>query len=221
MSIVEDARPGRPLKAYRWRVVDAIEAYDLPPIARHLMVTLCGRLRDDGMHTGELGGYSPSLSLLAGLTGWKPTPVKKYLGELERLGWLIRVQPPVELQRSEKARTIYTVRIPSCPPDLSALSRPPRDLEDEPARSPRGLELGRHATGARSPRGHAIDGQTEQTGARAADGRKPSARRAAARPPSRPTANVRRCWHGKPIGVDGSAGCGYPACDQSPEEASP
>ena len=97
MSIVEDARPGRqPPKAYRWRVVDAVEASDLPPVARHLMVTLCGRLRDDGMHTGELGGYSPSLSLLAGLTGWKPTPVKKYLGGLERLGWLIRVQPPVE-----------------------------------------------------------------------------------------------------------------------------
>jgi hypothetical protein len=115
------------------------------------------------MHTGQLGEYSPSLSELARLTGWKPTPVKKYLFELEQLGWLIRDQPPVKLQRSEKAVTKYTVRIPDEPPDMSALSRPPDDLESDPARSPDDLELGRHATRARSPRGHRSDRQTNQT----------------------------------------------------------
>jgi hypothetical protein len=153
-------------------VVDAVEASDLPPVARHLMVTLCGRLSGRGMDTGELGEHSPSLSLLADLTGWKPTPVKKYLGELERLDWLIRVQPPVELQRSKKARTSYTVRIPDEPPDLSALSRPPRDLDNDLSalsRSPDDHGLGRHATGARSPRGHTSDSQADQTLTRAAD----------------------------------------------------
>jgi hypothetical protein len=161
-------------KAYRWRLVDAVEVSDLPPVARHLILTLCGRLSGRGMHTGQLGEYSPSLSELARLTGWKPTPVKKYLGELDRLGWLIRDQPPVERQRSEKAKTKYTVCIPGEPPDLSALSRPLHDLEAEPARSPRDLaadlagspddlELGRQTTGARSPRGHRSDRQTDQT----------------------------------------------------------
>lgn len=174
MPIVEDARPGRQPKAYRWRVVDAVEASDLPPVARHLMVTLCGRLSGRGMDTGQLGEHSPSLSELARLTGWKATPVKKYLGELEQLGWLIRDQPPVKLQRAEKAKTKYTVRIPAEPPGMSALSRPPhdleaeearppRDLESDPARSPDDLELGRHATRARSPRDHRSDSQTDQT----------------------------------------------------------
>ena len=156
-------------KAYRWRVVDAVEESDLPPVARHLMLTLCGRLSKRGMDTGELGEHSPSLSELARLTGWKPTPVKKYLGELDQLGWLIRDQPPVKLQRSEKARTKYTVRIPGEPPDLPVLSRPPRDLEDERARPSDDLELGRYATGARSPGGHRSDGQTDQTLSPAAD----------------------------------------------------
>jgi hypothetical protein len=118
------------------------------------------------MHTGQLGEYSPSLSELARLTGWKPTPVKKYLGELEQVGWLIRDQPPVKLQRSEKAKTKYTVRIPGEPPDMSALSRPPRDLEGDVSglsRPPDDHGVGRHATGARSPRGHRSDSQTDQT----------------------------------------------------------
>lgn len=210
--MTDDAPSGGP-KAYRWRVIDAVEASDLPPVARHLMVTLCGRLSGRGMHTGELGEHSPSLSLLATITGWKPTAVKQYLGELDRLGWLLRVQPPVELQRSEKARTSYTVRIPGDPPDLSVLSRPPRDLESGLSRPPHGPELGRHATASRSPHGHASDSQTNQTGARAAGRRKPA---------SRPTAGVRRCWkHGLPIGVDGSAGCGHHECDQTPQETTP
>jgi hypothetical protein len=150
-------------KAYRWRVVDAVEASDLPPIARHLMVTLCSRLSRRGMHTGQLGEYSPSLSELARITGWKLTPVKKYLSELEGLGWLIRDQPPVKLQRSEKARTKYTVRIPGEPHEMSASSRSPHDLDGEQARSPRDLELGRHTTQARSPRDHRSDSQTDQT----------------------------------------------------------
>lgn len=153
-------------KAYRWRVVDAVESSDLPPVARHLMLTLCGRLSGRGMHTGQLGEYSPSLSELARLTGWKPTPVKKYLGELEQVGWLIRDQPPVKLQRSEKAKTKYTVRIPGEPPDMSALSRPPRGLEGDASGLSRSSDdhgLGRHTTRARSPRGHRSDRQTDQT----------------------------------------------------------
>jgi len=187
MASVEDAPPGRQPKAYRWRVVDAVEASDLPPPARHLMLTLCGRLSGSGMHTGKLGDYSPSLSHLSTLTGWKPTPVKKYLGELEQLGWLIRDQPPVKLQRSEKARTKYTVRIPGEPPDLSASSRPSDDLEDDVSdlsRPPDDHGLGRHATQARSPHGHKSDrAQTGQTGARAAADRKPPARSTPKRPP--------------------------------------
>jgi hypothetical protein len=183
------APSGRPPKAYRWRVVDDVEASDLPGAARHLMLTLCLRLGGHRAHTGQLGEYSPSLSELARITGWKLTAVKKYLGELERLGWLIRDQPPVKLQRSEKARTKYTVRIPGEPPDVSGLSRSPDDLEDGMSalsRSPDDHGLGRHATGARSPRDHKTEGQKKHNGARAADGRKPSTRRAATPTPPRP-----------------------------------
>jgi hypothetical protein len=122
-------------------VVDAVESSDLPPVARHLMVTLCGHLTGRGMHTGRLGEASPSLSTLARITGWKPTAVKKHLAELERMGWLIRDQPPVKLQRAEKAVTKYTVRIPGQPPDLSALSR-----------TQGGREVGRDATKTRRRR---------------------------------------------------------------------
>jgi hypothetical protein len=122
-SSAEDAPP-----AYRWRVVDAVEASDLPPIARHLMVTLCGRLRKGrGMLTGELGEHSPSLSLLGLLTGWGRTAIQAQLNELETGGWLIRERPDVAEARSKKARTIYTVRIPGTPPELSVLSRSPGD----------------------------------------------------------------------------------------------
>ncbi len=211
-----DDSPSGPPKAYRWRVVDAVEASDLPPVARHLMVTLCGRLSGRGMHTGELGEYSPSLSLLATITGWKPSAVKDHLCALDRLGWLIRVQPPVKLQRSEKARTSYTVRIPGEPPDLSVLSRPPHGLEGDTARPPHGLELGRHTATARPPHGHASDSQTNQTGATAPDGRKPSGRRAAAAAPrSRPTGP--RCPNNWPIAADGYC---CPQCDRATPQRS-
>jgi hypothetical protein len=193
-------------KAYRWRVVDAVEASDLPPPARHLMLTLCLRCGEHRAHTGQLSEYSPSLSELARLTGWKATPVKKYLGELERLGWLIRDQPPVKLQRSEKARTKYTVRIPGEPPDLFALSRPPHDLENDMSglsRSPDDHGLGRQATWARSPRDHITEGQKKQNGADAADGRKPSAR-GVGKPRATRRMAPRVCEYDWPIADDGT-----------------
>ena len=102
MPSVEDAPTGRQPKAYRWRVVDAVEASELSPGARHLLVTMCLRCGGHRERTGQLGEFSPSLSELSRITGWKLTAVKKYLGELEQAGWLIRDQPPVKLQRRRR-----------------------------------------------------------------------------------------------------------------------
>ena len=168
-------------KRYRWRVIDAVEESDLPPIARHLMHVLCGRADVD---TGDLGDHSPSLSLLATLTGWSRRVVVNHLDVLEDGKWLVRTRPTVAAARSKKERTRYAVRVPGDPPDSSSAPGAPESGLSSASGAP---ELVHVTHGASAPGAHASD-HPDQSAPHAGWGRAGSGEQPAA--PLTPAAEV-------------------------------
>jgi hypothetical protein len=151
-------------RRYRWRVTDAAFGSDLPPTARYVLLVLA--LLGD-VDTGDLGEHSPSLTLLAQLTGLSRRAVMQALNLLEAKGWLLRDRPAVVDARSKKARTRYLVRDPSSPPpELSGSSRARRAPDGDPARAAGAPELGHVVPLSRAARALVLVPSTTSSGER-------------------------------------------------------
>lgn len=94
----------------RWRVTKAVRRSDLPAPARLVMLTLADVAE---VGTAEIPPqHTPSLSVLADETGLNESTVKRYLNDLERLGWLVRTRPSAEGARLRGERTRYRLALP-------------------------------------------------------------------------------------------------------------
>lgn len=91
----------------RWQVERAVLRSDLPPLARHLMLTLLTYTDSGGVQVSQR--YGPSLTALAGATGLGRSTVARELNRLEEGGWMLRARPEVEDARANGARTGYTL----------------------------------------------------------------------------------------------------------------
>lgn len=131
----------------RFDVERAVEKSGLPPIGRHILLVLCGRMMQGSTLIPR--EFSPSLTTLAAGTGWDRRTIMRYLTELENAGWLIRHRPPPEKARREHARTAYTVLMPG----LGAGSSQPRDTGTPGlgARSAQARDTGTRGLGADGP----------------------------------------------------------------------
>lgn len=98
----------------------AIKESDLPPAARHIMLTLLTFL-DKGVL--DLGKWSPSLTELARVTGLHRVTITRNLTVLEKDGWLVRHRPPIEKARSKKARTRYVISAARCTQQLELVAQ--------------------------------------------------------------------------------------------------
>lgn len=88
-----------------------MEASDLAPIGRHIILVLCGRMMQGSTLIPRQ--FSPSLTKLAEGTGWDRRTIMRHLTGLELAGWLIRHRPDPHLARTQHARTAYTVVMPA------------------------------------------------------------------------------------------------------------
>jgi hypothetical protein len=93
----------------RFDIERAVEASDLAPIGRHIILVLCGRMMQGS--TVIPPGFSPSLTQLARATGWDRRTIMRYLNILEAAGWLIRRRPDPGKARTEHIRTAYVVTV--------------------------------------------------------------------------------------------------------------
>ena len=145
-----------------------MEASDLPPIGRHIILVLCGRMMQGSTLIPR--EHSPSLTRLAAGTGWDRRTIMRYLTVLEKAGWLIRHRPDPEKARKEHARTSYTVLMPelgtgsaqardTATPGLGTGSAQARDTR------PSGLGTGDPEARGREPSNQTLsDQRTDQSG---------------------------------------------------------
>jgi len=142
----------------RFDVERAIERSDLPPIGRHIILVLCGRMMQGSTLIPR--EFSPSLTRLAAGTGWDRRTIMRHLTVLENKGWLIRHRPDPAKARKEHARTSYTVLMPG----LGAGSAQARDTGTRGlgAGSAQARDTGTRGLGAGDPgaRGAAPHSQT-------------------------------------------------------------
>jgi hypothetical protein len=145
-----------------------VEASDLEPISRHILLVLCGRMMQGTTLIPR--EHSPSLTKLAAGTGWDRRTVMRYLNALEKAGWLIRHRPDPDKARREHARTNYTVLMPG----LGTASAQARDTatrglgaSSAQARDSAAYGLGAGDPGARGRVPHSqtlSDQRTDQSG---------------------------------------------------------
>ena len=126
----------------RFEFERAVRSSDLPSLSRLLALTLATWA---DVRNGRIPPHlTPSLTTLEGATGMVRASVRTHLNKLEAAGWIVRERPTVAAARSEKARTLYKIRVPK------GAAVPPVD----------GEELGQEMSGARA--GDALD--TERLG---------------------------------------------------------
>lgn len=149
----------------RWAVERAAKSADIPPIACHLILTLATYLDADSTRLPYR--FSPSITGLTRATGWSRRTVTRWLDWLESAGWLVRLRPTKHAQRTQHARTSYSLLIP----DLGT-QRPVAKATDSPGLGPQAPharatpdpELGPDVPEARAPAAHSQtypDHQTE------------------------------------------------------------
>lgn len=151
----------------RYDVERAVEASDLAPIGRHILLVLCGRMMQGSTLIPR--EHSPSLNRLAAGTGWDRRTIMRHLTELENAGWLIRHRPDPVKARTEHARTSYTVLMPG-PGTASTRARDTgtRGLGASPAQArdtvTRGLGTGDLGARGGAPRNQILsDQRTDQS----------------------------------------------------------
>lgn len=148
----------------RFDVERAVEASDLAPIGRHIILVLCGRMMQGSTLIPAV--HSPSLTRLASGTGWDRRTIMRHLTLLEESGWLIRHRPDPHKARTEHARTAYTVLMP----ELGAGVPRARDQASRGlgtagagARDPASQGLGAADPGARGTVPHSQIGSDQRT----------------------------------------------------------
>ncbi len=145
-----------------------MEASDLAPIGRHILLVLCGRMMQGSTLIPR--EHSPSLTRLAAGTGWDRRTIMRHLTLLEESGWLIRHRPDPARARREHARTAYTVLMPGLGTGSpQARDRGTRGLGADSAQArdarTRGLGTGDPEARGRAPHNQTFsDQRTDQSG---------------------------------------------------------
>ncbi len=152
----------------RFDIERAVEASDLAPIGRHIILVLCGRMMQGSTLIPR--EHSPSLTRLAAGTGWDRRTIMRHLTLLEKAGWLIRHRPDPARARREHARTSYTVLMPKLgAPSAQARDTGTRGLGAESAQArdtgTRGLGAGDPGARGAAPHSQTLsDQRTDQSG---------------------------------------------------------
>lgn len=104
----------------RWEVERAVLRSDLKAPARLIMLVLCSVSKAETAVVPR--EHTPSLSMLADLTGLSRRSVADHLNVLEAGRWVIRSRPSVTQAQIEKERTQYRLSVPASA--RAALARP-------------------------------------------------------------------------------------------------
>ena len=129
----------------RWSVERAVRdpACTLDPPGRQLVLTLLTWSDHDTAMIPER--FTPSLTDLVNATGLARSTVAAWLNKLETFGWVVRARPTVAAARSRKARTVYSLRVPTGP------SLGPAESSPGPGDGPAGSESPRSGGPAGGP----------------------------------------------------------------------
>jgi len=108
-----------------WDVMRVVRSSSLPPVARHLVLTLVSLGDPETCVIPDR--FTPSLTDLTKFTGLSRSTVATQLNVVEVAGWVKRDKPDVRASWGAKARTRYFVQIPTSP--TAALVRQPDQSE--------------------------------------------------------------------------------------------